>query len=149
MANWNAKSYLIGMKFGTRGFLISPITNSSKIHRNSKFRVQYGAPKCEKLKVMPQRLFCGLHFSDDRHSVRMSIWGFLGRWLSTWPPIFAIQYSGSKMAAEILKNYLMMLKDASGSKMAIKNWKNSSNFAVNLYKKLFQVADYRFDFWLS
>ena len=37
MADENAKSYLIGMKFSTQGFLGSLITNL-----NSKFRIQNG-----------------------------------------------------------------------------------------------------------
>ena len=78
MTDKNAKSYLMGMKVGTRGFLASPITNLSSILINSKFRMQYGGPKCEMLKVMSHKVFCGIHFSDDRHSVKMWIWGFFG-----------------------------------------------------------------------
>ena len=45
MAEENAKSYLIGMKFGTRGFLGSLITNSSSkcnmAHQNAKSKKLY------------------------------------------------------------------------------------------------------------
>ena len=49
MADENEKSYLIGMKFGTRGFFKSLITNLSSKFRNSKWRIQYGERKCKKL----------------------------------------------------------------------------------------------------
>ena len=42
MSDENKKSYLIAMKFGTRGFLISLITNSNSTFRNSKSQIQYG-----------------------------------------------------------------------------------------------------------
>ena len=45
----------VGMIFGTRGFLLSLITNSSSKLRNSKWRMQCGGLKCAKQKVMPQR----------------------------------------------------------------------------------------------
>ena len=49
MADEKAKSYLIGMIFETRGFLVSLITNPHSKFRNSKRRIQYGGQKCKKL----------------------------------------------------------------------------------------------------
>ena len=49
MVDENAKSYLIGTIFGTRGFLGSLITNPSLKFRNSVWRVQCGGRKCKKL----------------------------------------------------------------------------------------------------
>ena len=50
------------MKFGTWGFLASLITNPSSTFRNSKCCMQYGGLKCKKQKVIPQMVFCGIHF---------------------------------------------------------------------------------------
>ena len=49
MADENAKSYLIGMIFGTSEFLGSLITNPSSTFRNSEWRIQYGGRQCKKL----------------------------------------------------------------------------------------------------
>ena len=45
MAEQNTKCYLIGIKFGTRRFLQSLITNPSSKFRNSRCLIQYGDPK--------------------------------------------------------------------------------------------------------
>ena len=49
MADQNVKSYLIEIIFGTREFLTTLITNLSWKIRNSKWRIQYGGQKYEKL----------------------------------------------------------------------------------------------------
>ena len=76
MADQHAKSYLIEMKIGARGFLGSLITNPRSKFSYSKFRIQYGRLKCKKQKVMPQRFFCAKHVSDDRSYIRMFVWAF-------------------------------------------------------------------------
>ena len=47
MAEENAKSYLIGMTFGTQGFSELLITYPSLEFRDSKWRIQFGRQNCE------------------------------------------------------------------------------------------------------
>ena len=49
MADKNAKTRLIGIKFGIRGFLGSLITNLSVEFKNSTWRIQNSRLKCKKL----------------------------------------------------------------------------------------------------
>ena len=49
MTNFNAKKFLIGMKFGTRDFLRSLVMNRSSTFRNLELRIQYGLLKNKKL----------------------------------------------------------------------------------------------------
>ena len=49
IADGKLKTYLIGMIFGTRGFLGSLITNPSLKIQNSKWWIPYGGRECEYL----------------------------------------------------------------------------------------------------
>ena len=71
--NTNLHSKFGNRKIRTRGFSKSLITNPNSTFRNSKYRMQYGASKCKKKKVMPQRVLCGEYFSDERSCVRRFI----------------------------------------------------------------------------
>ena len=71
-----AKSYLIGIKLGTSGFLASLIRNPSLTFRNSKCQMQYGWPKFKKQKVTPRRFLCDFFGSLIMNLTRFlkSIW---------------------------------------------------------------------------
>ena len=49
---WRNKLQKAKKKFGIRRFLGSLITNPTSEFRNSKWRIQYGGPKCKKQKIM-------------------------------------------------------------------------------------------------
>ena len=66
MADQNAKSYLIRMKFGTRGFSGSLITNQRWTFRNSKWRMQYRWLTCKKLFDWDEIWCSGVFWVTDR-----------------------------------------------------------------------------------
>ena len=97
MADWNAKIYLIGIQFGTRGFSASLIAIPSLTFINSPCQMQYGGQKCKKHNVMAQRFLWGIHFLDDWSFVRMYIRRFSGSLIMNLTLDFWDQYSVFKI----------------------------------------------------
>ena len=80
MARENAKSYLIGMKFGTYGFLGSLSKNLASKFSNLKWWVQYGGPKCKKQKglLKCRKVFFAEYIFQIICLLKMYILGFFG-----------------------------------------------------------------------
>ena len=72
MADQNAKSYLIWMKFCIRGLLRSLITNPNSKFKNSIWRIQYGGPKCKKLLDLDEILYSGaIEVADNESELKI------------------------------------------------------------------------------
>ena len=93
----------------TRAFLRSLITNLSSTFRKSKCQMQYVGLEYKKQEVMPQRFFCGIHFSHDSSFVQIHIYIGIFRVadyesdLRFSKSIWRIQYGGRKF--EKLSDY--------------------------------------------
>ena len=60
MADRNVKIQLIEIKIITRGFFKSLIANLYLICRSSKWRIQYGGPKCKNLLDSDENGYSGI-----------------------------------------------------------------------------------------
>ena len=74
-ADKNGKSHLVGMKFSTRGFLRSLITNPSLKFKILKWRIQYDGPKFKfysiEIKISTRR-FLGSLIANQSSTLRNS-----------------------------------------------------------------------------
>ena len=131
MVDKNEQSYAIGMKFGTRRLLESLITTPSSSLRKSAWRIQYGWLKCKKLLDWAE-IWCSGFFgiadykfelnnqkfemSDANWRTKMwkaKSYATKGVWVADYESdlrFFSIQYGWSKMLAENLRNYPIVLK---------------------------------------
>ena len=78
MADQNAKSSFIGLKFGIQRFLGSLITDRSSTFRNSKWWMQYDGPKYKKF--IDKSYLIGIKFASQEFSWSSNLKCFLLRY---------------------------------------------------------------------